>query len=230
MDGMELTPIARTAVSDEVYGRLVNEILTGGLAAGEAMPSERELALAFGVNRHAIREALKRVQQAGLIRISHGGKTRVLDWRGTVGLEALSALVSAGVVPPETIMGDVAVMRRTIGADAARLCAAHASDGQLRAVDDAARAYAPTSEADLAFWTAVVDGAGNLAYRLALNTLVAAINDIGAPLLRELGAAEFGDRDAHLRLAAAIVARDDDAAHRLAHTMLSPIIDALGSK
>lgn len=226
---MELTPITRTAVSDEVYGRLVNEILTGGLPAEAPLPSERELALAFGVNRHAIREALKRLQQSGLVRITHGGKTRVRDWRSNVGLEALSALVAAGVVPPNEILRDVAVMRRTIGSDAALACAAGADEAKLRAVTDAARDYQPTRDADLAFWTAVVDGAGNLAYRLALNTLVAAIDDIGAPFVHELGAAEFGDRDAHLALADAIAARDAEAAHRLAHQMLSHIVDALDS-
>lgn len=226
---MDLQPIARSAVSDTVYGQLINEILTGRMPAGEAMPSERELALAFQVNRHAVREALKRVQQAGLIRISHGGKTRVLDWRSNVGLEALSALVAAGVVPADAILGDVAVMRRTIGADAARLCAQNATDEQLRAVTDAARDYPEGGGegADLDFWTAVVDGSGNLAYRLALNTLVTAINDIGAAMIAELGAAELGDRDAHVALAETIATRDSDGAYRQAHDMLSHIITAL---
>jgi GntR family transcriptional repressor for pyruvate dehydrogenase complex len=226
---MELQPVARSAVSDTVYGQLVNQILTGRIPAGEAMPSERELAVAFQVNRHAVREALKRVQQAGLIRISHGGKTRVLDWRSNVGLEALSALVAAGAVPAATIMGDVAVMRRTIGADAARLCAANASPEQMRRVAESAQDYprAGGEGADLEFWTAVVDGSGNLAYRLALNTLVTAINDIGAAMIAELGAAEFNDRDAHVALAEAIVARDADGAYRHAHQMLSHIVTAL---
>lgn len=226
---MELQPIARSAVSDTVYGQLVNEILTGRIPAGDAMPSERELALAFQVNRHAVREALKRVQQAGLIRISHGGKTRVLDWRSHVGLEALSALVAAGVVPAASIMGDVAVMRRTIGSDAARMCALNASDDALRAVSDAARDYPETGGegADLEFWTAVVNGSGNLAYRLALNTLVTAINDIGAGMIADLGATELGDREAHVALAQTIAARDADGAYRQAHHMLSHIVDAL---
>ena len=226
---MDIQPIARAAVSDTVYGQLVNEILTGRLAAGENMPSERELALAFQVNRHAIREALKRVQQAGLIRISHGGKTRVLDWRSSVGLEALSALVAAGVVPANSILADVAVMRRTIGADAARLCALNASDEQLRAVTEAARDYpdAGGEGADLQFWTAVVNGSGNLAYRLALNTLVTAIDDIGASMVAELSAAELGDRDAHVALAETIADRNADDAYLQAHGMLSHIVTAL---
>lgn len=229
---MQLQPVARSAVSDTVYSQLVNEILSGRVPAGEAMPSERELALAFQVNRHAIREALKRIQQAGLIRISQGGKTKVLDWRSSVGLEALSAVVAAGVVPPAAILADVCVMRRTIGSDAARLCAMNASDEQLSSVSLAARDYPEGGGegADVDFWTAVVDGSDNLAYRLSLNTLVRSINDIGAAWVAELGAAELGDRDAHLELAEAIAARDAETSHRLAYRMLSHIVAALGAE
>ena len=102
---MDVNPIPRgSTVSDAVFARFVEEILSGRWPAGEPVPSERELALAWQVNRHAVREALKRVQQAGLVRISHGGKTRVLDWRTHAGLDVLSGLVTAGVIPPLLIV------------------------------------------------------------------------------------------------------------------------------
>lgn len=226
---VELTPIARTAVSDEVYGRLVNEILTGGLAADAALPSERELALAFGVNRHAVREALKRLQQSGLIRISHGGKTRILNWRRSVGLDALSALVAAGVVPPRMVMRDVAMMRRTVGADAARLCATEADAEQRRDILAAAANYGAGDDiaADRTFWAAIIDGSHNLAYGLALNTLVSAIDDIGATLIDELASVEISDRAAHLALADLIAAGDADGAYRQADELLTHLVTAL---
>ena len=209
----------------------------------EIARTERELALAWQVNRHAVREALKRVQQAGLVRISHGGKTRVLDWRTNAGLDVLSGLVSAGAMPPLQIVGDVAVMRRTIATDAARLCARKADDAQLAAVtaaaqaypdaaavrahpDSAARVFHEVADADVAFWSAVIDGSGNVAYRLSLNTLVAAIDDVGRDFVTALNAAEVADRPAHLELAAAIAARDDDTAARLAEALLSRLVTA----
>lgn len=230
---MDVNPIPRsTAVSDAVFARFVEEILTGRWPAGEPVPSERELALAWQVNRHAVREALKRVQQAGLVRISHGGKTRVLDWRRHAGLDVLSALASTGAVPPVEVLADVAVMRRSVAADAARLCAQRADEQQVAAVVAAARAYpdsldlAAVAAADLEFWTAVIEGAGNLAYRLALNTLVAAIAEVGAETIAALNAAEVTDRAAHLGLAEAIAARDAEAAGRQAAELLSRFVDA----
>lgn len=232
---MDVNPIPRAStVSDAVFSRFVEEILSGGWPAGDPVPSERELALAWQVNRHAVREALKRVQQAGLVRISHGGKTRVLDWRTHAGLDALSGLVTAGVMPPVQIIGDVAVMRRTVATDAARLCAGNADDAQLAAVVAAARAYPESdvpdfqevADADVAFWSSVIDGSGNVAYRLSLNTLLAAIDDVGRDLVTALNAAEVADRPAHIELAAVIAARDAERAGRLAEALLSRLVIA----
>src|SRR5215213_10644494 len=68
-------------VSDTIFDRVRADILSGTLAPGDPLPGERQLAEELGVNRHGIREAVKRLQQAGLVRVSHGGATRVLDWR-----------------------------------------------------------------------------------------------------------------------------------------------------
>ena len=235
---MDTNPIPRgETVSDAVFARFVEEILTGHWPAGQPAPSERELALAWQVNRHAVREALKRVQQAGLVRISQGGKTRVLDWRRHAGLDVLSGLATAGVIPALRIVGDVAVMRRLVATDAARLCALRADADQLAAVTAAASAYPQSgdlaamdvtrvAQADVAFWSAVIDGSGNLAYRLALNTLLAAIDDVGRDLVTAFNAAELADRPAHLELAAAISARDGERAARLARALLSRLVTA----
>ncbi|MCT7370068.1 FadR/GntR family transcriptional regulator [Mycolicibacterium llatzerense] len=233
---MDIAPVSRAAVSDTVFAHLVDEILSGRVAVDEALPSERELALAFAVNRHAIREALKRLQQARLVRISHGGKTRVQDWRLTAGLDVLSTLAATGAVPAVQIARDIMVMRRTVAADAARLCARNATDDQLATIAAAAAAYPAqrTDESfavDLTFWTAIIDGSGNLAYRLALNTLVAAFADIGFGSIADLGmAAELADRDAHLTLAEHLVARDADAAHRVADDLLGRVVDTLSAQ
>ncbi|WP_370070289.1 FadR/GntR family transcriptional regulator [Mycobacterium sp. MAA66] len=232
---MEIEPIARAAVSDAVFAHLVDEILSGRIEVDAALPSERELAPAFAVNRHAVREALKRLQQARLIRISHGGKTRVEDWRKTAGLDVLSTLASTGAVPAVQIARDIMVMRRSVAADAARLCARNATDSQLAAVAAAAVAYPPewtddSVAADLVFWTLVIDGGGNLAYRLALNTLVAAFADIGFDMIAQLGtAAELADRDAHIALAERLAARDGDGAHRLADELLGRVVETLSA-
>ena len=208
-----------TSVSGRVY-----EHLRGGILAGEyeSLPSERRLSEELGASRHAVREALKRLQQSGLIRISQGGATRVRDWRRHGGLELLLELddVPAGLEIERPIME----MRASVGADAARRCATRAS-AVVRAELEA-RAEMLAAETDLdarntiyeALWDLVIEGSDNLAYRLALNTLVQ-----GQQVLA-LDAGRVGDElrdpDAVRALAAAIAAGDDDLAHRLARDLL----------
>lgn len=233
---MDADPVPRRAlVSDVVFARMVEEILSGRWPADESVASERELAHAWHVNRNAVREALKRLQQAGLVRISHGGNTRVQDWRTNAGLDVLSALAAAGAVPHSKVAVDVALMRRTIGASAARLCAVEASDEQRAAITAAAEAFPESAELDvlgefdLVFWRAIIDGSGNIAYRLALNTLLNAIDDIGPSVYNILNAAELTDRRAHVDLATAIAARDGDTAGQLAGALLSRLVIAARS-
>lgn len=231
---MALAPVPRNGtVSDSVFTQLVNEILSGRWPADGAAPSERDLAAELEVNRHSVREALKRLQQAGLLEITHGGATRVLDWRTHAGLDMLAPLVATKVVHVQKAFGDAAVMRRMLGADAARLCALRADESQLAAIAAIAAIYpkkadlATMRDVDLEFWTAVVDGSGNLTYRLGLNTLVRGIDDVSRELFNDASAEMFMDRAGHIALADAIIARDADTARDLAYKQLSQLVDLL---
>jgi GntR family transcriptional regulator, transcriptional repressor for pyruvate dehydrogenase complex len=199
-----------TSVSGRVYETLRAEILAGDL---DALPSERTLAHELGASRHAVREALKRLQQSGLVRISQGGATRVRDWRRHGGLELLLGLdhVPAGLEIERPIME----MRASIGADAARRAATRATAVQRAELEARAEMLAAETDLDVrntiyeAFWDLIIDAADNLAYRLALNTLV---SQPAMSLEAARVAAEISDEDAVRGLAAAIAqARTDDA-------------------
>ena len=211
----------RQLASDAAHDRLRGQILGGELAPGDPLPSERALSEELGINRHAVREALKRLQQAGLVRIAQGGATRVADWPNSAGLELLLDLMEAGEEPPRDLVSSVLEMRASIGVDAARRCAERGA-AELRA--EVARSAAATAETIAAasgppvdeysaLWRTIVDGSANTAYRLALNSLNgalashpslgAALVPRNADLLRALGTA-IGDGHA---LAAAEGAR-----------------------
>jgi len=195
----------RPLASDEVHNRLRAQILSGELAPGDALPSERTLSDDLGINRHAIREALKRLQQAGLIRISQGGATRVLDWPQTAGLDLLLDLMDQGDEPPAELVRSVLEMRASVGVDVARRCTERADAAERAAIRDAAGAVAERIEAGspevveayISMWQLIVAGTANLAYRLGLNSLntaLASYPELGetlaprdAALLRELG-------------------------------------------
>jgi GntR family transcriptional repressor for pyruvate dehydrogenase complex len=212
-------------LSDRIHAQLRADILSGALAPGAAVPSERRLAEQLGAGRHAVREALKRLQESGLIRISHGGATRVRDWRHDGGLDLLLALAASGEVPPELEAERAALeLRACIGADAARRCAERANAAQRAEIVARAEALAATHEPEgrnveyQRFWDVVVDGAGNVAYRLALNTLVAGQHVLVLDAQRVR--AELEDGNAIRALARAIADGRPDEARTVAAELL----------
>ncbi|WP_405551444.1 FadR/GntR family transcriptional regulator [Streptomyces sp. NBC_01171] len=221
-------PVRREAVSDQLYAVLRDRILGGTPPPGAPLTAERDLAAEFGVNRHAVREAVKRLQQARLIEVSHGGRTLVLDWRRTAGLDLALGIAAADSGPTiAELTRDALEMRACIGADAARLCALRCSDRAASHIVESASRYAvqgpdldELAEADVAWWRLIVEGSGNIAYLLAFNSLVTGALPV-AEVPDALRADELLDVEAHLRLGTLIAARESHAAERLARELLS---------
>jgi DNA-binding FadR family transcriptional regulator len=219
-----------TRVSDTVHVYLRDRILSGDLAPGDPVPSERDLSEQLGVNRHAIREALNRLQQARLVQVSHGGPTRVLDWRATGGLELITDLArDPGNQMDANLTRAIIELRACIGVDVARRAAERADAGQRERAALLAEAAAEAAdlprraEANQRLWTELVDAAGNIAYRLALNSLlegVAAHPELDAQLNTPAG-----DADELRRLAQSLRAGDRDAAAAVARALLELPLD-----
>lgn len=219
-------------VSDVVHDRLRSSILEGELAPGDPVPSERVLASDLGVNRHAVREALKRLEQAGLIRITHGGATRVLDWRDHGGMDLLLDLVRGGTVVPAEVVRSVLEVRQLIGVDAARRCVENGAPDERERIAELADEVAEVVGGDVdlvtaryeRLWHAVVAGSGNLAYRLMLNSLVDAV--AAFPGVRE--AIVPSDADGLRGLAQALRTGDAEAAASIVAAQLGRDVEALG--
>jgi DNA-binding FadR family transcriptional regulator len=221
-------PVVRAAVSDAVFARLRDAILTGEIAPGEALPGERRLSEQFGVARHALREAMRRLEQAGLVQVSHGGATRVLDWRTHAGLEVLPELTTSAHPPPDDVLRAVLEMRLAIGRDAARLAArrisAPAAAGLRAHVDGTAAALgsdAPFPELAERYehlWRLVLLASDNLAYQLAYNSLLKTMRQY-AELSRRLGDSETADLPAQQALVTAVAAHDEPAAATAAENL-----------
>ncbi|MFJ7072160.1 FadR/GntR family transcriptional regulator [Streptomyces sp. NPDC098781] len=225
--------IRREAVSDQLFTLLRDRILSGALAAGTALTAERDLATEFGVNRHAVREAVKRLQQARLVEVSHGERTTVLDWRRTAGLDlALELAHTEQLSTSYDLRRDVLEMRASIGADAARLCAARCPDQSVAEIVSAAAAYinrgpdlADLAVADVDWWRLIVEGSGNIAYLLAFNSLVGDGFTAGE-VPTELRATELLDVAGHMKLAALIASRDEQGAEAAARALLARSLPA----
>lgn len=194
------------------------------MGPGTPLPPERELAKVLGVNRQAVREALKRLEQMRLVSIQHGGGTTVEDFRAVGHLDLLSALVRSGREVDTRVLRSIMEMRSALSPDIARLAARRAADRIMIELSACVEAMREASELStlqtlaLRYWTALVEGSENVAYRLAHNSLRAAYEpflDVLAPALE----AELTDWKAYLRLAEAVGAGDEAEAEAQARAL-----------
>lgn len=65
-------PIRKTTLAEQVADTLKEAIVDGTLQAGEALPTEPELATQFGVSRAVVRDATRMLAARGLVEAQHG--------------------------------------------------------------------------------------------------------------------------------------------------------------
>jgi GntR family transcriptional regulator, transcriptional repressor for pyruvate dehydrogenase complex len=66
------TPITRSRLHEEIVTIIQKQIMSGAVAPGDKLPTERELAEKFNVNRATVREALRKLENLDLVEIRHG--------------------------------------------------------------------------------------------------------------------------------------------------------------
>jgi GntR family transcriptional repressor for pyruvate dehydrogenase complex len=71
---VEFERLSRRPVSEEVAERIQELVFSGRLKPGDRLPSEIELARQLGVSRFIVREALRTLEQLGVIEVKRGYK------------------------------------------------------------------------------------------------------------------------------------------------------------
>ncbi|MDQ0349182.1 FCD domain-containing protein [Ancylobacter vacuolatus] len=97
---LDIEPIRRRRIYEDVAERLQQLMLDGTLGEGDVLPSERELMEQFKVGRPAIREALMSLQKAGLVSIANGERARVVRPDPKHFIQELSASVRSYLAHP----------------------------------------------------------------------------------------------------------------------------------
>jgi GntR family transcriptional repressor for pyruvate dehydrogenase complex len=217
-----LKPATRAGLTHQVVDQLVSAIAVGDYPPESALPSEAQLAEAFGVSRLTVREAVKTLQVKGLVRVEQGRGTFVnpaskwspLDPKL---LAARSANAEAGDLSKKILE-----TRRLVETGVAELAASRRSRPHLEALEralDHMRAAQKTGEteefveADIAFHQALMDAAGNV----FVAALFEPVKELVLEGRRETSAIpEARDHaiDAHQHVLDAVQAGDPAAARR----------------
>ena len=208
-------PIRREPMAAEIARRLVDYLLSGGVEPGNRIPSERQLAEAFGVGRSAVREAIAALSLIGLIEVRHGDGTylkrpdspllpQVVEWGLLLGEKRTADLVEARQ-KIEVIIAGLAAQRRS-EEDLAGLARALASMETAAQRGDAAAFV----DADVAFHLRLAEAAGNSALRDVLAGIQSLLRAwIGRVIAEDHATVSYGE---HGPILEAVRARDPAAA------------------
>ncbi len=178
-----LKPIGKQRVAEEIVQQLRSLILRGVYGIGDKLPPERKLAEDLGVNRASLREAIKSLEQMGLVKTRQGDGTRVLPFMETAGVELVSHLVTgtADGIPNADVLFDVLEFRRIFARDVAELAAERATaEDIVRLEDIAKKADSDVSpdemlKLDFEFYVELTRVARNRVFQLLINTMRMAV-------------------------------------------------------
>lgn len=133
---MTFSPVRMGRAGEEIALQIEAAILDGRLEPGDGLPSERELQGRFGTGRGVVREALKALQQKGLVEIRKGARGGAFVKRMEVDTasESLALFLAQNTVDP----GRIIEFRESIDRTVTVLAVARASEEDRRALLDGA--------------------------------------------------------------------------------------------
>ncbi len=164
-------PLNRTRLHEELAGVIEGKIIRGEILPGTRLPSERELALNFGVNRATVREAIRRLESHELLEIRHGNGVYVRDYALNGNLDLIKSILahSNGSVNKD-ILFSLMEARNTFCTEMAGLAAKRRTEKDLAELGEVIRDSSITiQEKDLLLHQLIARFTKNILYIILLN-------------------------------------------------------------
>jgi GntR family transcriptional regulator, transcriptional repressor for pyruvate dehydrogenase complex len=148
---------------DQLLSTLTEEVVSGRLAAGARLPSERQLTERSGLSRPVIREVLRGLEERGLVQIEPGRGTFVRELSAFNGARPMSVAYRRSLATPS----DLVAARLVLEQAAAEGAATHATDEDIAALRQALESFDAADDVvtkaryDIAFHALVARAAHN---------------------------------------------------------------------
>ena len=126
-------PVTRGHLTEQIASQLQELILSGDLLPGDKLPSQRELAARLGVSPVAVREAIKILQERGLLESRVGSGTYVSELTHASVVDNLSLLIRQGKLS----FSHLHEVRQTLEIEIAGLAADRARPDEIARMEDA---------------------------------------------------------------------------------------------
>ncbi len=225
--------------SDRIAAGLRNDILRGRYQPGQRLPAERELASRLSVNRGSVREALKKLEQLGLVEIRRGDGALVRHLH-EASVEVVRDLLDAGNGLERRVLEEVFDVHEMLLAGAAALAVERLPEPAITRARVLVAELAAPEHTALDFHVRVealiemaAEASGHLVLRLFRNAFRPAVLEglrVLGPYFREAGP-DLGDGARALDAALAARAPETAAAavralSRLVRARLARALDA----
>jgi GntR family transcriptional repressor for pyruvate dehydrogenase complex len=213
------TTVNKKNLSDEIGDQIINKILSGILPPGEKLPPERDMSLQMNVNRHTLREALRKLETLGLISIRQGDGIYVRDFRESGNLELLKHMLYLRRDITSDIMKSILEIRRFISPEMAYRAAINRTDEEAEHLKSLLKQELPVEEKDLAIHQSIARGSGNLLYIFILNFFNDIFRDFGT-LYFSFKENQAASEKFHKNIIKAISDKNPDTAKKIMNDIL----------
>jgi GntR family transcriptional repressor for pyruvate dehydrogenase complex len=166
-------------LSDEVASQIINRIISGALIPGEKLPPEREVSEKMNVNRHTLREALRKLESLGLLSVRQGDGIYIKDYRDSGNLELLKHILYQKKDKTSGTLKDILEIRRIISPEMAEKAAQNRTEEDIAAIQKILSSDKSVIEKDLAIHQAIARAGNNILYIFMLNFFNDIFKDFG---------------------------------------------------
>ncbi len=218
--------IQASRLYEQIVQQIEESILKGELTEGSQLPAERDLAKQFGVSRTAVREAIKALQEKGLVDAFPGRGTFVTNGTSNSMRRSLDRIIKSGDPDGWAYLVEV---REILEPEIAALAAIRADDQDLAAMresidvmDNAAWDSDAFIEADLDFHLALAEAAANPIVLSLIDSIVGLLREQRLRIFRIGGGPQRGQHH-HKRILEAITRHDLQGARAAMQAHLSQV-------
>lgn len=218
--------IQASRLYEQIVEQIEGSILKGELSEGSQLPAERDLAKQFGVSRTAVREAIKALQEKGLVDAFPGRGTFVTNGTSNPMRRSLDRILKGGETDG---WGYLVEVREILEPGIAALAAIRAEDQDLTAMrdalavmDQAGRDSDAFIEADLDFHLALAEAAGNPIVLSLIDSIVGLLREQRLRIFSIGGGPDRGQCH-HKRILDAIERHDPNEARAAMQAHLSQV-------
>jgi GntR family transcriptional repressor for pyruvate dehydrogenase complex len=218
--------IQASRLYEQIVQQIEESILKGELSEGSQLPAERDLAKQFGVSRTAVREAIKALQEKGLVDAFPGRGTFVTNGTSNSMRRSLDRIIKSGepdgwahlVEVREILEPEIAALA-AIRADAQDITTMREA---IFVMDNAAWDSKAYIEADLDFHLALAEAAGNPIVLSLIDSIVGLLREQRLRIFQVAGGPERGQQH-HRNILEAIKRHDAQGARVAMKAHLSQV-------